>query len=196
LISPLSEATFTTMKTLLLLLTSSLVSCSIEKPPFESISKNGKFEVRKYQDIRIVTAPLDTMENRDQSFRKLFRYISGDNQDNQKISMTSPVFMENQQDKKTGKMSFMLPAKIAEKGAPSPDADDLSIQEIKSGKFATLRFSGWKDPAKQQAATKKLTELITHYKLKPIGSPIFAFYDPPWIPELLRQNEIWQRIED
>ncbi len=184
------------MKPLLLLLTTALVSCAIEKPPFESISKNGKFEIRKYEAIRIVSAPMDTMENRDQSFRKLFRYISGDNQDNEKISMTSPVFMENQQDKKPGKMSFMLPAKIAERGAPSPDADDLSIQEIKAGKFATLRFSGWKDPAKQEAATKKLTELITENKLKPIGPPIFAFYDPPWIPEAFRQNEIWQRVED
>jgi hypothetical protein len=24
----------------------------------------------------------------------------------------------------------------------------------------------------------------------------FAFYDPPWTPEPLRRNEVWQRIEE
>ena len=72
----------------------------IEKPAYETIEKEGKFEIRKYEAIPVVSAPMDNMGQRDQSFRKLFQYISGANEKKQKIAMTSPVFMEGKADDK------------------------------------------------------------------------------------------------
>jgi DNA gyrase inhibitor GyrI len=183
------------MKALFLFLSATLGVHAIEKPTYESISKEGNFEVRKYAAIPVVSAPMDDMEKRDESFRTLFRYISGGNEDKKKIAMTSPVFMENGEEETKGRMSFMIPAKVSEKGAPAPSAEDVTVSEIGGGTFAVLRFKGWKDGAKQDTATQDLAKLVSEANLKPIGKPFFAFYDPPWTPELLRRNEIWQRVE-
>lgn len=184
------------MKTLAVLLFAPLCSCAIEEPAFESVRKEGNFEVRKYASIPVVSAPMEDMDNRDDSFRTLFRYISGANQDKAKIAMTSPVFMENgAAENKPGRMSFMIPAKVSEKGAPAPTAEDVAVTEIGGGTFAVLRFKGWKDEAKREQAKGDLTKLLTEAALKPIGKSFYAFYDPPWTPEPLRRNEVWQRIE-
>ena len=183
------------MKALLLFLGGILSSCAIEKPIYETISKEGDFEVRKYAALKVVSAPMDDMANRDDSFRKLFKYISGENAGKQKIAMTSPVFMdEGKKDATAGKMSFMLPAKVAEKGAPAPDGEGLAVTEIAGGTFAVLRFKGWSKEESRNKASEALAALITGNKLKPEGATFFAFYDPPWTPELMRRNEIWQRI--
>lgn len=184
------------MKFLALLLLAPLCSCAIEEPAFESLRKEGNFEVRKYAAIPVVSAPMEDMGKRDESFRTLFRYISGANADKTKIAMTSPVFMENAAaEDKPGRMSFMIPAKVSEKGAPAPTAEEVVVSEISGGTLAVLRFKGWKDEVKREQAKDDLTKLLSETTLKPVGKPFFAFYDPPWTPEPLRRNEVWQRIK-
>ena len=185
------------MKALFILFGGMLSSCAIEKPKYESIQKQGDFEVRKYAAIKVVSAPMEDMGKRDQSFRKLFKYISGENEAKQKIAMTSPVFMEDGKKEgapSAGKMSFMLPSKVAEKGAPSPDGEGLAVTEIAGGTFAVLRFKGWDREENRKQASDALAKLVAENKLKPSGSVFFAFYDPPWTPEFMRRNEAWQRI--
>ena len=187
------------MKAITILMSLAVCSCAIEKPPYEVLAKEGSFELRKYPAIKIVSAPMANMDNRDVSFRKLFRYISGENAAKQKISMTAPVFM-NEASEKTpeqnpGVMSFMIPAKVVEQGVPAPGEQALEIKEIGQGTFAVFRFKGWDQAAPRQAASLALQNVVKQRKLKPIGEPFFAFYDPPWTPELLRRNEVWQRVE-
>lgn len=179
------------MKALFVLITSALGACAIEKPDYETILAEGAFEIRKYESIKVVSAPMDDMGKRDESFRKLFKYIRGKNANDQRIAMTAPVFIDEGGE---GAMSFMLPAKIAEAGAPAPDEEGLEITEVKGGTYAVLRFKGWKSEKQQEAAISKLTELIAAQKYKPIGSHFFAFYDAPWKPEIFRRNEVWQRV--
>ena len=181
------------MKALFLLLVGALSASAIEKPDYEVIHEDGKFEVRKYESIKVVSAPMDDMEKRDESFRKLFKYISGNNANDQKIAMTAPVFMDEKGGKQ-GTMSFMLPAEIAKAGAPAPDAEDLEVTEVEGGTYAVLKFKGWKNEEKQDAAIGKLAELVAAQKLKPVGEHFFAFYDAPWKPEIFRRNEVWQRV--
>lgn len=181
------------MKALFILLATALGASAIEKPEFESIVKDGDFEVRKYAAIKVVSAPMDDMQKRNDSFRKLFKYISGENANDQKIAMTAPVFMDDR-GKNEGTMSFMLPAEIAEAGAPTPDEESLEVTEVEGGTYAVLRFKGWKSEEKQAEATAKIAELVAAKKLKPIGEHFFAFYDAPWKPEIFRRNEVWQRV--
>ncbi len=191
-----SQMIYAIMKVLIVLLATVLTSCAIEEPVFESVRKEGNFEVRKYAAIPIVSAPMENMGKRDDSFRTLFRYISGANAGKEKISMTSPVFMENgEAEEKPGRMSFMIPTKVSEKGAPAPTAEDVAVSEIGGGTFAVLRFKGWKDAAKREQAGADLAQRLAEASLRPVGKPFFAFYDPPWTPEPLRRNEIWQRVE-
>lgn len=188
------------MKAIWILLSLSLCSCAIEKPRYELVAKDGAFELRKYPVIRVVSAPMPGMENRDDSFRKLFRYISGENVAQRKIPMTAPVFMDEGPGGKPGRnsgvMSFMIPEKIVRQGVPAPADKALEVTEIGQGTFAVFRFKGWNKPERREAASLALEDAIRQRKFKTVGEPFFAFYDPPWIPEWFRRNEVWQRIEE
>jgi DNA gyrase inhibitor GyrI len=166
-----------------------------EEPEFELLEKDGAFELRKYPRIPVASAPMDGMGERNDSFRKLFRYISGDNEEKQKIAMTAPVFMADDAadaaDGKPGTMSFMLPAKVAEAGAPAPDGKDVTLATIDGGRVATLRFKGWRSEDERREAADKLGKWIAEKGWTAAGEPIFAFYDPPWTPEFMRRNEVW-----
>ncbi len=169
---------------------------AIEKPQFETLQKHGDFELRNYAALPIVSAPMESMDKRDDSFRSLFRYIRGENAKNQKISMTAPVFMESGTDsEKHGRMSFYIPANVTEKGAPAPNADQIVVSKIEAGSFAVLRFKGWKDEEKRIEAKATLARHLSQFALKPIGQPFFAYYNPPWTPDFFRRNEVWQRVE-
>ncbi len=83
-----------------------------ESAEFKVIETDGKFEIREYPDLMLAStsSKIDT-QSRDGSFMKLFRYISGANQAEQKISMTTPVFMEK--DDTEAQMGFVMPKEVA-----------------------------------------------------------------------------------
>ena len=80
---------------------------SYEEANYEVVSKNEVYEIRKYSDrlaVETMTSGIDS------NFRKLFNYISGRNDAQEKIKMTTPVT----QVEKNGNMSmqFYLPSKF------------------------------------------------------------------------------------
>lgn len=176
-----------------------LASCSsaIEKPEYEVLKKAEAYELRKYEDLAVVTAPMKSMNGRNDSFGKLFQYISGENEKKQKIDMTSPVFMDEGKSatKREGSMSFVLPKEIDLKKAPDPNNENVQLDTIEGGTYAVLRFKGWRDEEKQKQAAEALVKWVESEKLKPLGSTFYAFYNPPWTPEILRRNEVWIRID-
>jgi len=59
-----------------------------EEANYEVVKQNKIYEIRKYSDrlaIETITS------NEESSFRKLFNYISGNNESKEEISMTTPV---------------------------------------------------------------------------------------------------------
>ena len=183
------------IKTFLVFITTVAAACALEKPTYQTLLKADNFEIRKYATIPIVSAPMENMQKRDDSFRSLFGYISGDNQKKQKISMTAPVFMNNgDAGEKAGTMSFVIPTEVAKKGAPVPAGKAVKVTKIEGGMFAVLKFKGWTDPGNRRQASADLLKRATAAGYKPVGKSFFATYNPPWIPELFRRNEVWQRI--
>jgi hypothetical protein len=186
---------------LLLLSPLPLISCAsgIEEPKYEPISKDGVFEVRQYPELPLVSSTMDGMDRRNESFRRLFKYISGENENAKKIAMTSPVLMEsgpeNESTDKPGKMSFLIPAEVAKEGSPEPKSEQVETRVIPAQRVAVMSFVGWRDENSRKQAAEKLGEWVKAQKLKPVGEPFFAFYDPPWIPEALRRNEVWQVVK-
>jgi SOUL heme-binding protein len=176
-----------------------LVSHATEEPPFKSLKKNGNFELREYANIPIASAPMEGMGKRDKSFNNLFQYISGENEGNQKIPMTAPVLVEGGATDafgtEKGRMSFVIPSAISKTGAPKPTGEGMTTGKIEASHIATLRFKGWTSEDNRKKAEQELAALVKTYKLKPIGKPYFAFFDPPWTLEMFRRNEVWQRVK-
>ena len=59
-----------------------------EEPFFKIVHKSDKYEIRHYQE-RLAVQSIYTNQN--SSFRKLFNYISGANQDSQKTKILKKI---------------------------------------------------------------------------------------------------------
>ncbi len=151
---------------------------NVEQPRFKVLKKHSGFEVRQYDDIQLVA---HTMKNENQSFRRLFQYIDGNNESNQKIPMTAPVIEQN------NIMMFVMPDSMT--SVPKPKDPSL---EVKSMKNLTVAVKSFRGSANQ--ALKQKEELLT--QLKDSGYEITADwllcqYNSPWVFPYLRQNEVW-----
>ena len=185
------------LTSLLILLTGT--AFAIEKPDYTVLQKNGKMELRRYADLPVVSAPMAGMNQRNDSFGQLFQYISGANKAEQKIKMTSPVFMEGSHKDRapanSGTMSFMIPSDVAKVGSPDPTGKNVSLKKIKGGTIAAIRFKGWKSEAARKTAIDNLQAWVKQQGWRAEGQPFFAIYNPPWTPEFMRRNEVWLRVK-
>ncbi|PHQ32273.1 SOUL family heme-binding protein [Rhodopirellula bahusiensis] len=177
-----------------------------ESAEYKVIESDGEFEIREYPDLMLVaTKTKIDAQGRDGSFMKLFRYISGANEAEQKISMTTPVFMENDQADSEVQMGFVMPKEVAVEGVPSPTGPNVDVRKRAGGRFAVLRFPGKLDKklAKESEAklrawmeTKGLTAAVNEDDESNNTSGVeAASYDPPFTPAALRRNEVLIRLK-
>lgn len=177
-----------------------MARAAYESAEYKVIESDGKFEVREYPDLMLVstTTKLDA-QGRDGSFMKLFSYISGANETKQKISMTTPVFMGNDKDTSV-QMGFVMPKDIAIKGVPKPTGEQVDVRKRVGGRFAVVRFSGQltskqaKDSEAKLRAWMETKGLVADDSAE--GSSVeTAGYDPPFTPGPLRRNEVLIRLK-
>ncbi|MGJ8672084.1 SOUL family heme-binding protein [Rubritalea sp.] len=174
---------------------------AIEKPAYQLLKQDGKLELRQYGELHIVTATMDEEGQRNQAFRKLAGYIGKKNDKQQKIAMTSPVLIDGAKVTKPASsqkpsMSFVVPQNVVEAGIPKPNDPAISISKIDGGKFAVNSFKNSYSETSRKEALDQLRVWIGRQKLTEVGEPSFAFYDPPWIPQMFRTNEVWIKVKD
>jgi len=161
-----------------------------EEANYEIIDKNDIYEIRKYSDrlaVETLTSGIDS------NFRKLFNYISGRNDTEEKIKMTTPVT----QVEKNGNMSmqFYLPSKFNSENVPNPSRDDVKIINIEGGYYAVLRYSGRASDGNFLKHKKILEEKLQKNKVSIISPPIRATYDSPFTLPMNRRNEAMFKVE-
>ena len=186
-----------------------------ESARYSVISSDGNFEVREYADLVLVsTAMKFDAQGSDGSFSRLFRYISGENGQQQKVAMTTPVFMERGSEKITGEilsheanldgrqtrirpgqMAFVVPEQVASAGTPLPANANVKVRAREGGRFATIRFAGRMGNKALRQREKELRQWMEQQNLTAAASVEYAGYDPPWTPGFLRRNEILIRIK-
>ncbi len=174
---------------LIFLLTTFLGSLAMatETPDYKVLTQDGKFEIREYPALAVARTT-----SGDGDFMRLFRYISGGNEDEQKIAMTSPVLVQHEGEQ-TG-MSFIVPRDVAAAKVPAPTDAAVTTDRLPGGRFAIYRFSGGRNEANEAKALTALREWAATKSLATEGAPIFGYYDPPWIPTFLRRNEVMLRV--
>ncbi|MFK8111586.1 MAG: heme-binding protein [Rubripirellula sp.] len=172
-----------------------------ESAEYKVVQGDGPYEVREYPDLMLVatTTKIDA-QGRDGSFMKLFRYISGANESDQKISMTTPVFMENDKADAEVQMGFVMPKDVAVEGVPMPTGADVDVRKRAGGRFAVLRFSGRlnarlaKESEVKLRAWMETKDLVADDSAAASGVEAAA-YDPPFTPGPLRRNEVLIRLK-
>lgn len=163
---------------------------------YRVVQADGNIEIREYPDLMLASVETRINANgRDGSFMKLFRYISGNNDAEQKIAMTTPVFMEGEDNGKGGQMGFVLPKQVASSGIPNPKASDVNIRKRQGGRFAVIRFAGRMDNEKMKSREKELRSWMESKGFIGAKEAEAASYDPPFTPGPLRRNEVLIRLE-
>jgi hypothetical protein len=178
---------------------------AIEKPDYDILESAGDFELRRY-DSYIVAETLveeDFDDAGSKGFRRLFAYISGENRKKTSISMTAPVSQEKDyekismtapvnQQREAGKwrVTFIMPSKYTLETLPEPLDDRVKLKKVEGKLVAALKYSGIWSKKRYERKKERLESLIQERGLTPVGEPVFARYNPPFMPWFLRRNEV------
>lgn len=179
---PVPAMPATPLAAALLLVMSIFTARAIETPEHTVVTKDGKFEVRNYPALTVVRTPMGEGD-----FMRLFKFISGGNEDGQKIAMTAPVLTKEQG--KAAGMSFILPKDVAAGRVPKPTGEDVALETTPPARVAVFTYSGGRSAKNEAWALGELRAWMGERGLAAAGEPLFAYYDPPWIPPFLRRNE-------
>lgn len=167
---------------------------SYESAAYSVLESDGSFEIREYPNLVLVTTPMKS-QGSDGSFGRLFGYISGRNENDLKVAMTTPVFMEPEGRDSVGQMGFVVPENVSSQGIPNPTDKAVQIKKRNGGRFAVIRFSGQMDEESMSENEEKLRKWIVARGLSDSDGFEFAGYDPPWTPNPFRRNEILIRLK-
>ena len=180
------------MKKILVILISILILSSqamaYEEANYKVVKENKEYEIRKYSDRLVI----ETNSIEGNGFKKLFNYISGNNEDSQEIKMTVPVTQEIKNENMT--MQFYLPSKFNEDNAPKPSNSDIKILTIEGGYYAVIKYSGRSSDKNFLKNKDILKKQLKQDNITIIGPPIRASYNSPFTLPMLKRNEVMYRI--
>ena len=173
---------------LISILTLSSQAMAYEEANYEVVQENKEYEIRKYSDRLVV----ETNSTEGNGFRKLFKYISGNNEEDKEIKMTVPVTQEIKNKNMT--MQFYLPSKFNEDNAPKPSNSDIKILTIEGGYYAVIKYSGRSSDKNFLKNKDILKKQLKQDNITIISPPIRASYNSPFTLPMLKRNEVMYRI--
>ena len=179
------------------------------EPTYTVVKASGNIEIRDYPEILSaeVTIQGERYKAINTGFRVLADYIFGNNSTKAQIAMTAPVIQQGtkinmtapviQQQAGDGwSVRFVMPANYTKESLPTPNNQEVAIITVPATKYVVIRFSGRNTDINIQDHLALLLKYIEKNNLKTTGTPVMAFYNPPWILPFLRRNEIFLELRD
>lgn len=178
---------------------------SSETPPYEIITKKDDYEIRRYKKYILakinyeVPKGTDFSEKTSVGFYPLFRYITGKNETQTKISMTTPVIMQQNEDDSSIKrtMSFIMSPSKFSSPDQLPTANDQSVEiveESNSRDMACITFNMSMTSERFEAKERELRDAAQRDGIQLSSDPkdvLRVGYNPPYTIPYFRRNEIW-----
>ena len=162
---------------------------NIEQYPYKVEKTYEGFEIRNYEGALFTSVKLAT-NNYDKASSKGFSilagYIFGDNSDNEKIAMTSPVAMTLEQNTE---MLFLVPKDYTKENLPKPNNKKIEFKEINAKKVAAISFGGWANDDKIATYKSKLIKLLDKENIEYTNKFLFLGYNAP-MEVVNRKNEV------
>jgi hypothetical protein len=183
-----------------------------------------KIEVRNYASMVLVSTSMSS-ESGNSAFRKLFSYITGDNEGATEIAMTAPVIMNDKNEVKkdvrkdakkdaikgseismtapvfmnnsadNSMMSFVMPKDFTLATTPKPTNPEVYVSELKDYKVASIQFSGTLSDSNVEKYTLILKTWMTENGYEAISEPVKAGYNGPLTLPIWRRNEMLIEIK-
>jgi hypothetical protein len=178
---------------------------AVEEAKYKVLLKDASFEVRNYAP-HIVAETLvdgDFEDAGSNAFKRLFKYISGNNRSQQEIKMTAPVTQKagsekidmtspvgQREDNGRWAVSFMMPASYTLDTLPEPKDPKVVLRQVPAQHIASIQYSGFWSEKSYISNRDKLDAWINENNFKVTGEPLWARYNDPFTLWFLRRNEI------
>ena len=172
---------------------------SLDEPEYEVIEQSDAFELRAYKPFVVAETRVDGDfdEVGSRAFRSLVSYIQGDNQGGRNLPMTAPVNQQRVGGDSDGTwlFQFVMPKEYVLQMLPQPMDEGVTLRQIPARLVAARRYSGGWGEQKYRDNEQALLEALQREGLVPVGTPIFARYNAPFVPWFLRRNEVLVDVE-
>jgi hypothetical protein len=189
------------------------IAMAYEEPSYEVLARADEYEVRRYESYLVAEVDVegDFGEAGNKAFRLLAAYIFGENQTEEKMSMTAPV--ESRPREKGVRMSmtapvtstrsasgeytyaFVMERKYTLDTLPRPRDPRIRLEERAARVMAVRRYSGRWTEENYRRNEAKLMEALSADGRRPIGAPMLARYNSPFTLWFLRRNEVMVEID-
>ena len=184
---------------------------STEKLTYRTIEQDGPFELRLIEPHVVaetfVEGDFESVGN--EGFRRLVRYIGGENRSRTKISMTAPVAQAPASEEiamtapvaqeKVGdryRITFLMPSKYTLEALPQPTDVRIRLRAEPMRRVAAIRYTGFWSRSRYDDHERRLRAWMQRQGLEPVSEPVWARYDPPFMPWFLRRNEILIEVQE
>ena len=164
---------------------------------YEVVRLIGPVEIRRYPSMALATV-FTASDN--EAFSILFDYISGNNEPNRQIAMTTPVISKGQPGARIamtapvisgpGSFSFVLPSSYDVHTAPRPRDPKIKLEQSPPRILAVVKFTGRAHEHDIGEEERILSETLAKNNILSKGAPILMRYNSPFTPGFLRHNEL------
>lgn len=104
----------------------------------------------------------------------------------EKITMTAPVGQMRENGR--WRIAFKMPSAFTMNTQPIPDDERFSLRIKKEKTVTVIRYSGTWGKKRYENHANKRTDWIRLKGWKIVGDPVWARYDPPFMPWLLKSS--------
>lgn len=180
-----------------------------ELPSYKIVNKIDNIEFREYQPRLVAQVEVEGERQKaaKEGFMTLAKYIFGNNTQEQKVSMTSPVVQEEVSQKismtspvtqiksenQKWVVQFGMPSEYKIETLPKPKDERIKFKMTESKKVVAITFASLWSDKRFNEEKEKLAEFIKKNNLKTKGDAIIAYYDDPFTFPWNRRNEIiWE----
>ena len=196
------------------------VSRTTERVPYEPLEQFDGVELRRYPRTVLVET---TAADSGTAFRRLFRYITGANEESETVAMTAPVTTRSEaisttapvrtlrregaavpmtapvrtdREAETVTMAFYLPPTYTAETAPVPTDPDVRLVVEPSRTVAVGRFSWYATDDRIERERQRLFAALDERGIERRGQGAVLQYNDPWMPPFMRRNEVSVPVEE
>lgn len=160
---------------------------------YDVLLKEKAIEIRRYDEILLASTRTNMNNPTESGFNKVFGYISGHNESDTKINMTTPVVSFEEENILT--TGFYVPSKYNSKTVPKPKGD-VFINSIKPSIYAVITFYGAWTKENYNHHNIELLDWIKESNYEIDSHPFIMRYNAPYTPDHLKRNEIAYQISN